>query len=143
MNVLFICHGNVNRSAAAEIITKQNYPQLKVKSCGLKTTNGKITSKKMRDTLNEFGYVTGGIRSTKIDRTLVHWADIIFYMDAANLKRLEIAFGHTPKAHNLGICAGVDRIMDPAFSAGRDQHKRVVALIQTAISNWVRIERPF
>ena len=58
MKVLFLCHGNVNRSAAAEIILKQDYPHIEVKSAGLKTTDGRITAKKMRDVLNAVGYKT-------------------------------------------------------------------------------------
>ena len=55
MKVLFLCHGNVNRSAAAEIILRYDYPHIEVKSAGLKTTDGRITAKKMRDVLNDVG----------------------------------------------------------------------------------------
>ena len=65
MKVLFVCHGNVNRSAAAEIIAKKDYPQLEVKSCGLKTKDGKITAKKMRDVSTSEGYPADGIVTGK------------------------------------------------------------------------------
>ena len=137
MKVLFVCHGNVNRSAAAEILAKKKYPNLEVLSCGLTTTNGKITAKKMRETLNEVGYKTDGIRSTVITQELVDWADQIFYMDDANEKRFVEQFGEMKKAQKLSnLIPGVNKIPDPAFAEGTEMHRRVVTLIETALETW-------
>lgn len=138
MKVLFLCHGNVNRSAAAEIIAKQDYPNLEVKSAGLKTTDGKITAKKMRDVLNEVGYNTEGIRSTLVTQELVDWADEIFYMDEPNKKRFIEKFGDLPKAQKLSkFLPGVNKIPDPAFSSGTDMHHEVINLIKNALAVWM------
>lgn len=137
MKVLFLCHGNVNRSAAAEIILRQDYPHIEVKSAGLKTTDGRITAKKMRDVLNDVGYKTEGIRSTAVTQELVDWADEIFYMDDANKKRFVDKFGDLPKAQKLSnLVPGVKKIPDPAFADGTDMHHEVVNLIKTALSTW-------
>ena len=137
MKVLFLCHGNVNRSAAAEIILKQDYPHIEVKSAGLKTTDGRITAKKMRDVLNNVGYKTEGIRSTAVTQELVDWADEIFYMDDANKKRFVDKFGDLPKAQKLSnLIPGVKKIPDPAFADGTDMHHEVVNLIKTALNTW-------
>jgi protein-tyrosine-phosphatase len=137
MKVLIVCHGNVNRSAAAEIIAKQDYPKLEVKSCGLKTTNGKITAKKMREVLNDVGYKTEGIRSAVITQELVDWADQIFYMDDANERRFVELFGEMKKAQKMSnLLPGVNKIPDPAFAQGTDMHYHVVNLIKNALSVW-------
>jgi protein-tyrosine phosphatase len=137
MKVLFLCHGNVNRSAAAEIITKQDYPHIEVKSAGLKTTDGRITAKKMREVLNHHGYKTEGIRSTAVTQELVDWADEIFYMDDANKKRFVDKFGDLSKAQKLSnLIPGVNKIPDPAFADGTDMHHEVVNLIKTALNTW-------
>ena len=137
MKVLFLCHGNVNRSAAAEIILRHYYPHIEVKSAGIKTTDGRITAKKMRDVLNDVGYKTEGIRSTAVTQELVDWADEIFYMDDANKKRFVDKFGDLPKAQKLSnLIPGVKKIPDPAFADGTDMHHEVVNLIKTALNTW-------
>lgn len=137
MNVLFLCHGNVNRSAAAEIIAKKMYPQHEYKSAGLKTTDGKITAKKMRDTLEHNGYDGEGIRSTAVTQELVDWANVIFYMDNANEKRFIEQFGEMPKAEKLSnYIMGIDKIPDPAFAQGTAMHQKVIGMIEHALTRW-------
>lgn len=135
--VLFVCHGNVNRSPAAEIIARQLYPELQIRSCGLKTKDGRITAKKMRDTLNTRGYTTAGIRSTAITQQLVDWADHIFYMDGGNERRLEKAFGRLDKAQRLSdYVPGASTIPDPTWGEDYKVHNRVVDMLTEALSNW-------
>ena len=138
MRVLFVCHGNVNRSAAAEIIARQDYPDHEYISCGLKTKDGKIIAKKMREVLKEQGY-NEETRSTAINQDQVDWADVIFYMDNANEKRFVDQFGSMDKAMKLSnYIPGVDKIPDPAFARPEEGlHERVVQLIKLSLDKWI------
>jgi len=136
LKVLFVCHGNINRSPSAEIVAKQLHPDWEVKSCGLKTWPGRITAKKMRDTLNRRGYATDGIRSTPITPELVEWADLILYMDGGNEKRFLAQFGSIEKAERLSnYTKCVNRIPDPTWCKDYSTHEQLVDLLEESIEN--------
>jgi protein-tyrosine phosphatase len=135
MKVLFVCHGNINRSPSAEIVARQKFPEWQIKSCGLKTWAGRITSKKMRETLNRRGYPTQGIRSTEITPELVAWADRIFYMDGGNERRFLEQFGAMPKAQRLSdYTASVNSIPDPTWCKDYTVHEQLVDLLEEALA---------
>jgi len=140
LKVLFVCHGNINRSAAGEIILKTKKPDWEIKSAALKETKGgEITAKKMRDALNEKGFPTEGIRSVPISQELVDWADIIFYMDSSNENKLEEKFGPQvfTKAKRLSNYIGIPKIPDPNFAKTNDLHKQVIDMINAAITKFI------
>ena len=140
MKVLFVCHGNINRSPAGEIILKKMKPDWEVKSAALKDTKGgEITTKKMREALTEKGYPTEGIRSTPISQELVDWSDVIFYMDRSNENKLEEKFGGDifKKAKRLSNYIGIDKIPDPNFAKTNELHKQVIDFIQLALEKYV------
>lgn len=140
MKVLFVCHGNINRSAAGEIILKQMKPDWEIKSAALKETKGgEITAKKMREALKEKGYPTDGIRSTAISDELVEWADVIFYMDDSNEKKLYTRFQTkaSVKAIRLSNLIGEKKIPDPNFSKTNELHKIVIDMIIKALNEYI------
>ena len=139
--VLFVCHGNINRSAAGEIILKQIKPNWEVKSAALKDTKGnERTAKKMRDSLEKAGYPSEGIRSTPINQELVDWADVIFYMDDSNEKKLRDKFGDSvfEKAMRISnLVSGVSKIPDPNFAKGTEMHEEVIKLLEIALHKYI------
>jgi protein-tyrosine-phosphatase len=140
MKVLFVCHGNINRSAAGEIILKAKKPEWEIKSAALKDTKGgELTAKKMRGILESAGYSGEGIRSTPISQELVDWADVIFYMDDSNEKKLEDKFGLDvfKKSVRIGSLIGVPKIPDPGFAKGTDMHAEVVKLLELALDQYI------
>lgn len=141
MKVLFLCHGNINRSAAGEIILKSMFPSVEVRSAGLKDkAGGQITNKRMREALNSAGYSTEGIRSRKASQDDIDWSDIVLYMDDSNEKKIVEQFGENTlmKSRRLGMYIGVSKIPDPQFS-GPEAFKQVVAMIETSIKKFAGV----
>ena len=117
MRILFICTGNINRSPAAETISRKLNPKNEYKSASLSShCNGKITTKKTRDILKQKGYNYTEIRSTLITQELVNWADKIFYAQPSHLKKLQEMFGCLEKFKPLYEYGGLSKITDPAFN---------------------------
>ena len=136
MKVLFVCRGNIERSATAEIIGKILFPQWEIKSCGVAAKNGRITSKKMRQALAGRGWPSEGIRSTMITQDLVDWADRIFYMDGSNERMFEAAYGNMSKAQRLtDFVEGANTVPNPAWCKDLTLHLKIVDLIVEALPN--------
>lgn len=142
MKVLFVCHGNINRSAAGEIILKKMKPDWEIKSAALKDTKGgEITAKKMRLALDEKGYDGSGIRSTPITQELVDWADIIWYMDTSNENKLREKFGEQvfTKAKRISSLINIPKIPDPNFAKDNELHKQVITMLETALEKYINL----
>lgn len=140
MNILFVCHGNINRSAAGEIILKKMRPDWNVKSAALKDTKGnEITAKKMRTALSESGYDGTGIRSTPVSKDLIDWADVVFYMDNSNENKLREKFGEEVfnKAKRISSLINVPKIPDPNFAQGTELHKQVIMMLEEALKIFI------
>jgi protein-tyrosine phosphatase len=140
MKILFVCHGNINRSAAGEIILKVKKPEWEVRSAALKDTKGgEITAKKMRDALNEKGYNTTGIRSTPVSQEMIDWADVVFYMDNSNEQKLKDKFGMEVmfKSERLSKYIGATKIPDPNFSKTNELHKFVIRMIEESLDKYI------
>ena len=93
----------------------------------------------MREALKEKGYPTDGIRSTAISDELVEWADVIFYMDDSNEKKLYTRFQTkaSVKAIRLSNLIGEKKIPDPNFSKTNELHKTVIDMIIKALNEYI------
>ena len=133
-NLLFVCHGNRERSAAAELIALARYPEFAVYSSGVAGTSGHITSRKMRQALAEAGYSTVSMRSRAITAAQIDWADRVFYMDRGNERRLQAAFGDIAHSERLSnYVQGENRIANPGWCKDMSMHRRIVSMIEEAL----------
>ena len=139
MNVLFVCHGNINRSVAGEIVLQDLKPDWQVKSAGVKTKGNVLTSKKMRLALSHCGYGITSKRSTPITIRDIEWSDIVFYMDDSNAKHLFQKFGATTmdKAQKIAQFINQDKIPDPHYQKGFLEHIKVIKMLQTALGVFI------
>lgn len=136
-DVIFICHGNVNRSRAAETILRFLRPDLSVDSfaVGIKAKPGAKFSKKMREVLIRNGYeetVDEDKRSQVLGRDSISEAEHVFIMDTSNMKYLYKRLGlqATEKVKYLGKFIGQLEIKDPGFSQGTEDYVRAFEEIE-------------
>lgn len=134
MKVLFVCHGNIERSASAEILARKLYPEWQVQSCGVRARQGHITGKKMRTALAAKGFATEGIRGRQITQEMVDWADRIFYMDGGNERRFREQFGTVGKAQRLSdYVDGARSVPNPGRCPDLAMHLKIVDMILEAL----------
>src|SRR5262249_28537008 len=88
-HILFLCYGNINRSALAERHLKQLLPSdLQVSSCGFHAPDRRAADPLMCSLAREYGISLGAWSSRTINRELVMEADLIFAMEVKYLMRL-------------------------------------------------------
>jgi protein-tyrosine-phosphatase len=88
----------------------------------------------MREALSKYGYESG-TRSRSLRPEDIEWADVVFYMDSGNLRRLmaDSCFAkHSSKFMSLASLLGCDKIPDPHFT--KDQHEPVLSLIERSVT---------
>ena len=140
-NILFVCVGNINRSPACQVIMEHLNNLINIDSACLSDKNGGlITSKRMIQALEEKGVDYLEIRSKFRTTEIINWADVIFYMDNANYKRLNEQFGKNPKYVPIVKYSSnsIGKIPDPHFFKGIEMHKKVVDLVFDCCQNIVK-----
>ena len=140
MNVLVVCHGNINRSPACAAVLKCYDGVFDVLSAGF-VNPGKPAAKKMREATVDWAVNLDNHRSQLINPQLVEWADVIILMDGGNHKRFTEAFpDYLAKVVMLGEYADppVGRIPDPNYlPKGDPRLGEIVELIVTATRNFI------
>lgn len=137
MRVIFVCHGNVNRSRAAEWIARKldSTHEFRSAAAGEKVEGGKLITKKMRTLLEEHGIPFDATsRSVKLTQADIDWADLVVLFDARNLEHIgRQRFAVGSKARSLGKYIGKKSIKDPGMTKGTDVYRTVLAEIMQAV----------
>jgi protein-tyrosine-phosphatase/predicted ATP-grasp superfamily ATP-dependent carboligase len=119
--ILFLCHGNICRSAFAErywqrLLEQRGLPGPVARSAGLTTRQGRGTPPHCLREAKAFGVDLGDHRSRPVDRALVDAAEWVFVMDVENARAFAAAFpGARHKVSWLGAFdpAGPVTVADP------------------------------
>ena len=103
--ILFLCYGNINRSALAHVIAEQSLETTGIKffSAGFHTPDNRPADPNMVKISAENGVDLANCRSTTISEDLVNQADIILAMEIQHLERLTSTY---PSAKNKGFLLG-------------------------------------
>ena len=121
-SVLFVCYGNIIRSALAAALTQRYCSQAGVaftaiRSAGLGARPGREADARAVAAGRSLGVDLTGHRAQPLTRELVHEATVIYVMDRLNEAQLLARFPDAaPKLHRLGALAAAgdgDVIADP------------------------------
>jgi protein-tyrosine-phosphatase len=97
-SVLFVCHGNIIRSAMAEAMLRKylqqspDRPAIAVASAGLTDQPQERADSRSRAIAGEFGVSLEAHRPQRLTQELIDRADLIFIMDYFNEARMLVSF---------------------------------------------------
>jgi protein-tyrosine-phosphatase/predicted ATP-grasp superfamily ATP-dependent carboligase len=145
--LLFLCYGNINRSAAAETLARQRLPgRFAIASAGLHPQAGRPADPTMVEVAAGRGVDLSPSRSRRLDAELVAGADLILAMELVHLERLAERFPEAAgKSFLLGPAApaavpGVE-IADP-YGQPREVYERCFSQLERCIDALAELAGP-
>ncbi len=136
--VLFLCYGNINRSALAHAHAQRQLGQeLHFASAGFHAQAGRPADPVMQEVAARHGVSLAGWQSQTLSAAMVEQADLILAMEVSHLDRLEQAFpGSRKKACLLDAGGESAEIPDP-FGQARPVYEQVARRVLTAVDRWL------
>ena len=137
MKIIFVCHGSICRSPAAEYIFKWLNQDHEVVSRAVSHEEiGNDIYPPMKRELNRRHIPYSTHYATYITNEDFHKADYIFYMDSSNRYLLERRFGQSEKILPIfHFTNGIYEIEDPWYT---DNFEKVVDQITTCIKDIIK-----
>jgi len=149
-NVLIVCHANVCRSPAAEMLFKARHAgraamgtagarsgaPMRFQSAGIRALDGDRMDPVMRRLLAERGVASSGHRARRLDRRIVRDADLILVTERAQVKQVEsLDLSARGKVYPLGKWDDAD-VVDPhgGHEAG---YRESLVLIEHLVMGWL------
>ncbi len=138
MNIIFVCHGSICRSPAAEYIAKSKSSKHAFHSRALSFEEiGNDIYPPMKGALKEQGIPFGKHHAEYLSKEDAAWADLILYMDASNRRLLEF---HHPEALKktrplFDFAKGINEIEDPWYTG---RYQKVVGQISECIDGLLK-----
>ena len=143
LNILFLCKGNILRSAFAACYLKQAKGYLWCDSAGTLPIYDRISPRRMeRIAKDTYNVNMSNHRSKFITPSLTTWADLILAMNVENLADLDaLNIGCDTPAAILGDYAGIGEIGDP-YHQSEEVMKRTLASIKKSVDRLFTIMQP-
>lgn len=132
-SVLFICYGNINRSAVAEVIMESLLPadsDKLVLSAGFHGEEQRPADKRMQAIAAEHGFDLSQSRSTCITEQLVNDSDIIFVMEK---KHYDDLLSDYPSMGEKTFLLGITQIPDP-YNRSEEIYRSCFTQIHRAVA---------
>lgn len=136
MKVLFVCTGNINRSAAA-VFLAQDFSGWEVKGAALNLKSGRPMNRRMRDLL---GLNINDHRSTAISAELIEWADILVGFQPSHMRQLTERTNKPVYNIVRWLDDGETKVPDPQFDSSGRLHHEVLRMLRVALP---RMHRAF
>jgi protein-tyrosine phosphatase len=146
--VLFVCFGNICRSAFAEAYTRRVTPEIEVASAGFCEEEQRQSPEWFQRIAAGLGADLSSSRSRRITQSLVEWADVVILSDLANYEHFRREFaGSLDKTTFLGLFAAPPRVEIPDpyvldVLAARDAAQQVRDAVDAVIAWAGRITSP-
>lgn len=145
--VLFLCYGNINRSALAQAHAEARHRgPVAFRSAGFHAAEARPADPTMVDVAARGGLDLSRWRSRTVTADLVREADLILAMELAHIDRLEAQF---PEAHGKAFLLGARtaqgaaqvEIVDP-YGQPPAQYQQVYGQVTAAVDAWMRARPP-
>lgn len=140
--LLFVCHGNICRSAFAAELARMHLPNYQVESAGVAAEEGRQTPQEIAELARARGVELERHRSVRVTEAQVQAADLILVSDVENMKTLLTAWPVAgSRTTMLGLFAqpAVVSIPDPygAPQAEASESLELVASAVNGLSMWL------
>lgn len=145
-NVLIVCHANVCRSPAAEMLFKFRQravsrtasTPIAFHSAGIRAMNGRGMDPVMRRLLAEQGVASGIHFSRRLDRQLVRSADLVLVSERAQVGAVEaLDPAARGKVYPLGKWEDDSDVADPHGGA-EAAYRESLVLIEHLVMGWLK-----
>ena len=147
-NVLIVCHANVCRSPAAEMLFKarqraaaesgRSSVPIEFHSAGIRATNGRAMDPVMQRLLAEQGVASGIHYSRRLDRQLVRSADLVLVTERAQVSEVEaLDPASRGKVYPLGKWEADSDVTDPHGGA-ETAYRESLVLIEHLVMGWLK-----
>lgn len=129
--ILFVCHGNICRSAFATAYGRARLSRLSFNSAGFHPIEGRVTPAKVKAAASSLGVDLTAHRAARINGAVVEEADLILLMDTRNYQSFVTQFSEAvQRTTMLGLFAPRPcvEIPDPVSSSEADAREILSSL---------------
>lgn len=131
-----MCTGNINRSAAAEMIARAVAPEIEARSAACNGQAGRSMPRRMREALDAVGIPVLPHRSTALTADLVAWADLTVGMQPSHLRAVA-ELGGRARSMVEWSSSSLSKVPDPQFG-GAESFPLVVQILLDAVPRLCR-----